>query len=129
MTSTDTHYVQSTTKSAKEHNSQLSIVNYQFAKDTTYVIDSVRLETRNDTVYHMRWRTEFRDRVVHHADTLLYSDTMQIAVRDTIRLETTIPCVTSKEPDVPSWCWKLLIGNIIVVLLWIGRKIYKFKFN
>ncbi len=86
-----------------------------FERDTTYVMDSVRIETRNDTVYHTRWRTEYRDRVVER--------------RDTVRLSHSALAVSHSEKDTQtetkvhverrglSWYWKLLIWNVVIVVM------------
>ncbi len=125
MTSTGTQHVRSTNDSVNvkhrtfEHSNRLT-----FERDTTYVLDSVMIETRNDTVYHTHWRTMFRDRLVERRDT--------VEVRDTIRVETFSQSVSSDSVIVspraspphgngkeatPSWCWKLLIWNIFIVII------------
>ncbi len=125
MTSTGTQHVRSTNDSVNvkhrtfEHSNLLT-----FERDTTYILDSVRIESRNETIYHTHWRTEYRDRVVERTDTLL--------LRDTIRVETFSQSVSSDSVIVspraspprgngreatPPWCWKLLIWNIVIVLM------------
>ncbi len=127
MTSVGTQRVQSTTDSVAEHVSQLSTAHYQLVKDTVAVLDSVVLETRNDTVFHTRWRTEYHDRVVERIDT--------VEVRDTVELRHSAFGVSHSETEtvqverrVPPWCWWLLIWNIIALVLWLAWRIYKFKF-
>ncbi len=103
-----------------EHSNLLTL-----ERDTTYILDSVRLELRHDTVYHTRWRTEFRDRLVYHTDTLLCHDTIRI---DTYSQTVSSDSIIFTEKKLLSsrgngtgatltWCWKMLIWNTVVVVL------------
>ncbi len=115
MTSSGTQRVQSMNDSIVERDRFESEKVGSFERDTTYVMDSVRIETRNDTVYHTRWRTEYRDRVVER--------------RDTVRLSRSALAVSHSEKDMQTekevqverrglpWYWKLLIWNVVIVVM------------
>ncbi len=95
-------------------------------KDARYVLDSVLVETRNDTVYHTRWRTEYRDRVVERRDTVRLSRSVAELVR-TSKESSEWQTDIQVEKRIPPWCWWLLVGNVLFVGLWVAWKIYRFR--
>ncbi len=120
--------------SVSERNRQSSIVNFQLVKDTVFVLDSVQLETRHDTIYHTRWRTEFRDRLVEKIDTVIICDMLRMDIRsqtfamDSIMIaEKNVPSCGERKQVVPSWCWWLLAINVVVVICVFLRK-FRFLF-
>ncbi len=138
-TSTTAHHSHIEQDSILEKNHQLFITNSQLVKDTIFVLDSIQLETRHDTVYHTRWRMEYRDRFIQQKDTLRQVDTVQIVIRDSIHVAVrdSIYEMSAVSPGyedkIRGWrkaFWWLLIGNILIVgirfVCYILRKRYHF---
>ncbi len=124
MTSVSTQRVQLVNDSLVERVTQESEKVRRFERDTTHVMDSVRIETRNDTVFHTRWRTEYRDRVVERIDTIVQRDTIRVETfsqsvsSDSIFIsERASPALEHDKYLLPSWCRRLLKWNIFAVII------------
>ena len=79
--------------------------------------DSVYVRIRADTVEVVRWRTEYRDRIVNQTDTIVKTEIRHI--REPVEVEVV-------KYRVPSWAWWLL-GIVIIyaflrLCLWILKK-------
>lgn len=76
--------------------------------DSIYLRDSVFVERKGDTVYLNKWRTHYRERLVH--------DTIIVETTDTLRIKE----VTSKEVvKSPSFfqMWRAYIIGAVAILL------------
>lgn len=69
------------------------------------VHDSIRIETKGDTVFVDRWHTSEKERIVNKTDTVF---------RDSIRTET--KNVVVEKLKTPKWCYYLLAFSIIIII-------------
>ncbi len=122
MSSTGIQHAQYENDSLLEQATLESSKVQRFERDTTYVLDSVHVETRNDTVYHNHWRTEYRDRLIEKTDTIEQYHAITEFVRNTEEEKETKEIEITK---VPRWCWRLLVWNIIILLLIVIRFCYR----
>ena len=80
----------------------------KYHRDSIYIRDSVIIHEKGDTVFKDRWRTEWKDRIIH--DTVNHTDTVYIE-KEVFR-ERTEPPNNLKE---------------IIILIIIAILIFKFK--
>lgn len=80
----------------------------KYHRDSIYIRDSVIIHEKGDTVFKDRWRTEWKDRIIH--DTVNHTDTVYIEKE------------VFRERTEPPNNWKEIIILIIIALL-----IFKFK--
>ncbi len=64
-------------------------------RDSIHVLDSVFMLVKGDTVFRDRWRIEYRN--------LYVKDTINLQVRDTIRVPYPVEVVKNKVPGVMWW--------------------------
>lgn len=74
-------------------------------RDSVYMLDSVRIIQRNDTVFMDRWRTEFKYRNLRDS----------IHVNDTIRVPFTVEKIVKVEKDL-SWYESICIKGFSFIL-------------
>lgn len=55
--------------------------------DSIYLRDSVFVEKRGDTIYQNKWRTHYRERIIH--DTLIIRKTDTLRIRESIKSQET----------------------------------------
>lgn len=55
--------------------------------DSIYLRDSVFVEKRGDTIYQNKWRTHYRERLIH--DTLIIRKTDTLRIRESIKSQET----------------------------------------
>ena len=70
--------------------------------------DSVFVRIRADTVEVVRWRTEYRDRIINQTDTIVKTEIRHI--RDPVEVEVV-------KYQVPPWAWWLVVIVIVYTLL------------
>lgn len=80
----------------------------KYHRDSIYIRDSVIIQEKGDTVFKDRWRTEWKDRIIH--DTVNHTDTVYIEKE------------VFREKSEPPNDWNLTILLIIIAIL-----IFKFK--
>lgn len=80
----------------------------KYHRDSIYIRDSVIIHEKGDTVFKDRWRTEWKDRIIH--DTVNHTDTVYIEKE------------FFREKSEPPNNWKETILIIIIAIL-----IFKFK--
>lgn len=83
-------------------------------RDTLYLLDSVRVELRGDSVKEARTRTLYR--------TVIRIDTVREAITDTIRI--TLP-PESKKGDASRWRLPVIIALTSILCLGIFRRVTK----
>jgi len=82
-------------------------------RDSIYIRDSVIVRITGDTVYKDRWRTEYKDRIVQHVDTIVRVD------------EKVVETVVEKKV-IPRLAWYAIAYAAIMttlIILWIILKI------
>lgn len=73
-----------------------------------YVKDSVSIRTSNDTIYQDRFSIVYRDKVTERTDTIRQNKEVPVEV-EVVR------------EVVPTWCWWLLGGVILLFLFFVIR--------
>jgi len=76
-------------------------------RDSVYIKDSIRIATKNDTVYTERWHTKYIERVK-------YSDSIVIR-RDSIPVEVTIT-KTETKTYIPKYAKALAFVGMLTIL-------------
>lgn len=79
----------------------------KYHRDSIYIRDSVIIHAKGDTVFKDRWRTEWKDRIIH--DTVNHTDTVYIEKE-----------VFRERTEPPNW-------NGIIILIITALLIFKFK--
>ena len=76
--------------------------------DSIYLRDSVFVEKRGDTIYLNKWRTHYRERLVH--------DTIIVETTDTLRIKEVANKEVVKSPNFFQM-WKAYIIGAVAILL------------
>ena len=79
--------------------------------DSIYLRDSVFVERKGDTIYLNKWRTQYRERLVH--------DTLIVTKADTLRIKEVANKEVVKSPSFFQM-WKAYIIGAVVMLLIAG---------
>lgn len=79
--------------------------------DSIYLRDSVFVEKKGDTIYQHKWRTQYREKLVH--------DTLIITKADTLRIKEVANKEVVKSPSFFQM-WKAYIIGAVVMLLIAG---------
>ena len=79
--------------------------------DSIYLRDSVFVEKKGDTIYLNKWRTQYRERLVH--------DTLIVTKADTLRIKEVANKEVVKSPSFFQM-WKAYIIGAVVMLLIAG---------
>lgn len=89
-------------------------------RDSSYVIDSVIIHERGDTVYRDRWRTEYRDR--WRRDTIAFNHTDSVKVPYPVEKKLGV-----WEQTKVSYGGYALLLVFITILVVFGRIVYKLR--
>lgn len=84
-------------------------------RDSVHVLDSVIVETKGDTVYRTRWRTEYRD--VLRVDSFIKVDTMMV----TYPVERLLTKWERARIDWGGWAM-LAVVVLSVAVVWLVRR-------
>ena len=76
--------------------------------DSIYLRDSVFVEKKGDTIYLNKWRTHYRERLVH--------DTIIVETTDTLRIKEVANKEVVKSPSFFQM-WKAYIIGAVAILL------------
>lgn len=76
--------------------------------DSIYLRDSVFVEKKGDTIYLNKWRTHYRERLVH--------DTIIVETTDTLRIKEVANKEVVKSPNFFQM-WKAYIIGAVAILL------------
>lgn len=76
--------------------------------DSIYLRDSVFVEKKGDTIYQHKWRTHYRERLVH--------DTIIVETTDTLRIKEVANKEVVKSPSFFQM-WKAYIIGAVAILL------------
>lgn len=76
--------------------------------DSIYLRDSVFVEKKGDTVYLNKWRTHYRERLIH--------DTIVVETTDTLRIKEVANKEVVKSPNFFQM-WKAYIIGAVAILL------------
>ena len=79
--------------------------------DSIYLRDSVFIEKKGDTIYLNKWRTQYRERLIH--------DTLIVTKADTLRIREVANKEVVKSPSFFQM-WKAYIIGAVVMLLIAG---------
>lgn len=79
--------------------------------DSIYLRDSVFVEKKGDTIYLNKWRTQYRERLIH--------DTLIVTKADTMRIKEVANKEVVKSPSFFQM-WKAYIIGAVVMLLIAG---------
>lgn len=79
--------------------------------DSIYLRDSVFVEHKGDTIYLNKWRTQYRERLIH--------DTLIVTKADTLRIKEVANKEVVKSPSFFQM-WKAYIIGAVVMLLIAG---------
>lgn len=94
--------------------------------DSIYIHDSVIIREGPDTMWLERWRTCWRDRIVHDTVRIHTSDTVFSSVE---KVETNSPLPPSqRENRTPGWAWvavAALAGLIIAQIIRVKNRLNK----
>ena len=88
--------------------------------DSIYLRDSVFVEKKGDTVYLNKWRTQYRERLIH--------DTLIIAKADTLRIKEIANREVVKGPSFFQM-WRAYIIGAVAILLIIACAFVAHKIN
>ena len=77
--------------------------------DSIYLRDSVFVEKKGDTVYLNKWRTHYRERLVH--------DTIIVETTDTLRIKEVANKEVVKSPNFFQMWKAYIIGAVAIILI------------
>ncbi len=77
--------------------------------DSIYLRDSVFVERKGDTVYLNKWRTHYRERLVH--------DTIIVETTDTLRIKEVASKEVVKSPSFFQMWRAYIIGAVAILLI------------
>lgn len=77
--------------------------------DSIYLRDSVFVEKRGDTIYLNKWRTHYRERLVH--------DTIIVETTDTLRIKEVANKEVVKSPSFFQMWRAYIIGAVAILLI------------
>lgn len=86
--------------------------------DSIYLRDSVFVERKGDTIYLNKWRTQYRERLIH--------DTLIVTKADTLRIKEVANKEVVKSPSFFQM-WKAYIIGAVVMLLIAGCAYVAYK--
>lgn len=88
--------------------------------DSIYLRDSVFVEKKGDTIYQHKWRTQYREKLVH--------DTLIITKTDTMRIKVVVNKEVFRSPSFFQM-WKAYAVGAGIMLLIVGCAflVYKIK--
>ena len=75
--------------------------------------DSIRIETKGDTVFVDRWHTSIKEKIISKTDTVF---------RDSVKTET--KNIVVEKLKTPKWCYYLL-GLFVIIIIFATIKIAK----
>lgn len=92
----------------------------RWLRDSIHVHDSVYMFTKEDTIFHERWHTEYKDRLMW--------DTTYINKTDTIRIPYPVDRELSRwesiKMELGGWAFGILMMVIVII---IGRMFFKWR--
>ena len=77
--------------------------------DSIYLRDSVFVEKKGDTIYLNKWRTQYRERLVH--------DTLIVTKADTLRIKEVANKEVVKSPSFFQMWRAYIIGAVVMLLI------------
>lgn len=77
--------------------------------DSIYLRDSVFVEKKGDTIYLNKWRTQYRERLIH--------DTIIVETTDTLRIKEWQVKDVLKSPSFFQMCKDYIIGAVAILLI------------
>ena len=77
--------------------------------DSIYLRDSVFVERKGDTIYLNKWRTQYRERLVH--------DTLIVTKADTLRIKEVANKEVVKSPSFFQLWRAYIIGAVVMLLI------------
>lgn len=77
--------------------------------DSIYLRDSVFVEKKGDTIYLNKWRTHYRERLVH--------DTIIVETTDTLRIKEVANKEVVKSPNFFQMWKAYIIGAVAIILI------------
>lgn len=77
--------------------------------DSIYLRDSVFIEKKGDTIYLNKWRTQYRERLVH--------DTLIVTKADTLRIKEVANKEVVKSPSFFQMWRAYIIGAVVMLLI------------
>lgn len=84
--------------------------------DSVVIHDSVIIREAGDTVYQLRWRTCWRDRLVH--DTVIERRTDTVRTTETVEKTVEVP----KKGGNAGWIAALTLFSIIIIYLFLKTR-------
>lgn len=77
--------------------------------DSIYLRDSVFVEKKGDTIYLNKWRTQYRERLIH--------DTLIVTKADTLRIKEVANKEVVKSPSIFQMWRAYIIGAVAMLLI------------
>ena len=77
--------------------------------DSIYLRDSVFVEKKGDTIYQHKWRTQYRERLIH--------DTLIVTKADTLRIKEVANKEVVKSPSFFQMWRAYIIGAVVMLLI------------
>lgn len=77
--------------------------------DSIYLRDSVFVEKKGDTIYLNKWRTQYRERLIH--------DTIIVETTDTLRIKEVANKEVVKSPNFFQMWKAYIIGSVAILLI------------
>ena len=77
--------------------------------DSIYLRDSVFVEKKGDTIYLNKWRTHYRERLIH--------DTIIVETTDTLRIKEVANKEVVKSPSFFQMWKAYIIGAVAIILI------------
>ena len=77
--------------------------------DSIYLRDSVFVEHKGDTIYLNKWRTQYRERLIH--------DTLIVTKADTLRIKEAANREVVKSPSFFQMWRAYIIGAVVMLLI------------
>ena len=77
--------------------------------DSIYLRDSVFVEHKGDTIYLNKWRTQYRERLIH--------DTLIVTKADTLRIKEVANKEVVKSPSIFQMWRAYIIGAVAMLLI------------
>ena len=88
--------------------------------DSIYLRDSVFVEKKGDTIYQHKWRTQYREKLVH--------DTLIITKTDTMRIKVVVNKEVFKTPSFfQMWRAYAIGAGIMLLIVGCAFVVYKIK--
>lgn len=77
--------------------------------DSIYLRDSIFVEKKGDTIYLNKWRTQYRERLIH--------DTIIVETTDTLRIKEVANKEVVKSPSFFQMWRAYIIGAVVMLLI------------